>query len=140
MGVDGFFVISGYLITSSWARSRSTWTFLKRRCLRILPGFVVAFLISVLVGFYSSHAAEGGLRPGLVLDLLALSEPKVRGAFPTNPIAGSANGSMWTIAPEVAHYLIIMALGLVCLQSAGEWERPLAISTAMASPTSATRT
>lgn len=52
IGVDIFFVISGYCISSSvmsfMSRGRSAWTFLLDRCVRILPVFWVALALAIL--------------------------------------------------------------------------------------------
>ncbi len=37
-----FFIVSGFLIAMSWERSKTVWDYLKRRFLRIYPGFIVA--------------------------------------------------------------------------------------------------
>ena len=41
VAVDGFFLISGYLITQSRDRTASTASFCAKRAARILPGYVV---------------------------------------------------------------------------------------------------
>jgi len=47
--VSIFFVISGYLITSSWLSSSSPTSFLIKRALRILPALALAVLLSVFI-------------------------------------------------------------------------------------------
>ena len=49
LGVDGFFILSGFLITASWSRDPRPRSFLRKRVTRIVPGFVVAYILSVLV-------------------------------------------------------------------------------------------
>ena len=51
IAVLGFFGVSGYLVTASWQRSSGIWSFLKKRALRIFPGFWVCLLfVAFLVG------------------------------------------------------------------------------------------
>lgn len=110
--LDGFFVMSGFLVAASWFRSARPRDFLRNRALRIVPGFVVAFVVSVALGIACSRTPARGLDPDLLVKLVMLRGPKVEGAYPDNVFAGTVNGSMWTIAPEVAHYLILLALGM----------------------------
>ena len=44
IAVYGFFIISGFLIARSFEYSQSLMQYLGKRALRIVPGFVVAFL------------------------------------------------------------------------------------------------
>src|SRR5271170_1260907 len=56
LGVDGFFVLSGYLIVQSWLGDPEFLNFLRKRILRIVPGYLVAVVLSTL--------AVGLLAPG----------------------------------------------------------------------------
>lgn len=116
LAVDAFFVISGYLITASWLHSRGPLHYLKKRALRIYPGFLVASLVCVLVvapmaGAHlhdvlgPRHAAESLARMGLLM------MPKVPHAFLHAPLQG-LNISLWTIRYEFLCYLAVMTLGL----------------------------
>ena len=49
LAVNFFFVISGFLITQSWFASRSCDDFLRKRILRIFPGYIVAFIVSEII-------------------------------------------------------------------------------------------
>jgi peptidoglycan/LPS O-acetylase OafA/YrhL len=49
VGVAGFFVVSGYFITRSYVQIGSLPRFLWHRALRILPGYWVCLLVTVLV-------------------------------------------------------------------------------------------
>ena len=44
-----FFIVSGFLISGSWLRSSSASQYLKRRFLRIFPGYICAAAASVFV-------------------------------------------------------------------------------------------
>ncbi|CAH2598861.1 Acyltransferase [Rhodovastum atsumiense] len=116
LAVDGFFLISGYLITASWETSRTTGQYLLKRVLRIYPGFIVAFLISLLVvgplagGDLASLLGRPGLRQ--FARMLLLGEPQLQGAFVDLPYP-ALNGSMWTVIYEFRFYLATMALGIL---------------------------
>jgi peptidoglycan/LPS O-acetylase OafA/YrhL len=112
--VDGFFVMSGYLVCASWLRDPRPGAWLRRRASRVVPAFVVAFLFSVDVGL----ACLRGVAPRVdVFELLGrlvmLKGPRIPGAFPDNLFPGKVNGALWTIAPEVAHYLIFLGIARV---------------------------
>jgi peptidoglycan/LPS O-acetylase OafA/YrhL len=47
VAVDGFFLLSGYLIVKSWERSGSLWEYSQKRLRRIYPAFVVACVVCV---------------------------------------------------------------------------------------------
>lgn len=119
LAVDGFFIISGYLITSSYQHSTSPASFMAKRVLRIYPGFVVAFLLCVYLLAPWVGGAPGSYRLGLAPDslfgsLLLLRSPQVPGVF-----AGAhyphLNGATWTIKWEFLAYLFVLAVGLLGL-------------------------
>jgi peptidoglycan/LPS O-acetylase OafA/YrhL len=115
--VNFFFAISGYLITSSWLRCKGSVDYLRRRVLRIHPGFIVAvffcFLIAAPLG--ADHAVEYFHRPTAYLSLLlpVFYSSTVAVSFPHNPLPGVVNGSLWTIPCEFLMYLLVMLLGLI---------------------------
>ena len=119
LAVDGFFLISGYLITRSWVSDPSVLRFLARRALRLYPGFVVASVISVFVvgplgaAVVGDYFRELNLRQVLV-GFLVLRDPHTPAVFAGTPV-GSVNGSMWTISFEARCYLLAMLLGLMGL-------------------------
>ena len=49
LGVDFFFILSGFLITMSWDKNPHALSFLKKRILRIYPAYMAAFLVSVSI-------------------------------------------------------------------------------------------
>ncbi len=110
IAVNGFFLISGFLIALSWQRSRGLLDYLRRRALRIYPGFLVAVAFcSLAVGplltpdlgaywkqfdvsqfFIHAFNLDGALTPGL-----------------------TTNGSLWSIRYEFFCYLAIAGMGLI---------------------------
>jgi peptidoglycan/LPS O-acetylase OafA/YrhL len=111
--VDGFFLLSGFLIVQSWTDDPELLNFLRKRLLRIVPGYVVAAVLSV--------AAVGLLAPGtdhffhklgmpFLRSLLVFTIPETPPVLPGMPDA-VVNGSLWTLAYEVRCYLLVGVLG-----------------------------
>ena len=119
LSVDGFFLLSGFLILHSWQRDPSFGPFLLRRILRIYPGFIVATLIGgLLVAPYfaaSASAYWSAFEPfRFVTWMLALTEPAVPPSFAGLPYP-DLNGAMWTIQYEFLCYLLVGILGVAGL-------------------------
>ncbi|MBQ8200479.1 MAG: acyltransferase [Clostridia bacterium] len=118
LAVDGFLVISGYLIVQSAHRSRNALVFLKKRALRIWPGLICALVFTALIigglAYDGTYAEYLRIRDGgplsyifhwLTLNLAA--EPwNITGVF-TGNLAHGVNVSLWTIKHEVSLYLLI---------------------------------
>lgn len=111
VGVDAFFVLSGFLVAASWAGSRGWGDFLTRRATRVYPGFLAAVAFSSLVA--APWLATRGIRrpptatfsgiafPALLLDYRELG----------------MNGSLWTISYDFYYYLFIGMVGAAGLLS-----------------------
>jgi peptidoglycan/LPS O-acetylase OafA/YrhL len=116
LALFGFFVISGYLITASWQRSRSWTEFARRRACRILPGFVLAVLFSFLIaGPLGADSISRYFRDPSswrFLTLLLMRGPEgVLSTLRSNPLPCNLNGSLWTIRIEIACYVLTAAAG-----------------------------
>jgi peptidoglycan/LPS O-acetylase OafA/YrhL len=114
VGVDGFFLLSGYLIVQSWLGDPELLNYLRKRVLRIVPGYLVAVVVSTL--------AVGLLAPGIsnffrsldrhfLNSVVLLSSPMTPPVFPGRPYA-MVNGAMYTIGYEFRCYLLVALLGL----------------------------
>ncbi len=108
LGVDVFFVISGYVITSSlvrlMAQSPEHWraAFLVRRAARIYPLYLVSSLLFLLIVDASALTGPDWLWQA-VSHLLLLHN-----LLPAT--SGSINGVAWTIATEAQLYLLTLLL------------------------------
>ena len=118
VGVHGFFIISGYLITKSFVESRSTASYLTKRFLRIVPGYLFSFVFCVLV---VASLVGGGpfimstpVLKDLFFQAITLRQPIVPGVFQGLPYP-VVNGAMWTIAYEFRCYLAAALIGLLGL-------------------------
>ena len=133
VAVDGFFLISGYLITKSFIDTPAIVSYLKRRVARIVPGYAIAFLISALcigpfVGGASVLSVSG--IGHLLTQMATLLPPKVIGVFPGLAYP-SLNSSLWTIRFEFECYLAIAALGALGLLRPQFWRALAAVAAAL---------
>lgn len=128
--VQGFFLISGYLITQSYYSSHSTVDYLRRRVFRIYPAFIVAYLASVII-----LAPLVGGRTDLSLHALYrmffLQSPPSTPGLLKGLHYPALNGSMWTIAYEFRCYLLVLLLGVTGVLSNRKAVLALAILTAI---------
>jgi len=117
IAVCGFFVLSGFLIRQSQARSSSIISFFRKRALRIIPGLWVAILITVfvigslttalpLVKYFSNTGTWTYLVSNSFLMPFAKALP---GVFSHNPET-VVNGSLWTLRYEVLFYALLSSL------------------------------
>ena len=122
--VEGFFLISGFLITQSWQRSKSGLDYAKKRVLRIVPALVGVLLVTVFVigpiatnlrlasYFHNPHTyAYLGFMGAKSLH----QTDRLPGVFLHNPTPFQVNGSLWTIRCEVLCYIMVAILGLLRL-------------------------
>ena len=118
IGVGIFFVMSGYLITSSWLASSSPQSFLLKRALRIFPALIVAVLLTTFV--LGPLVSELALARYLAADgtwtylqnIVLVTRYALPGVFTDNPFPQVVNGSLWTLPLEVLMYIGVMLLGL----------------------------
>jgi peptidoglycan/LPS O-acetylase OafA/YrhL len=118
IGVDLFFVISGFLITGLLIRERekkgriSFSRFYARRVRRILPAAAVCLLITIPLAYYLMTLIE---RPPAMLDAAsaALSFANVRFAVTTDyfhPVSYSPFLHFWSLGVEEQFYFVWPAL------------------------------
>ena len=120
MGVAIFFVISGFLIAQSLARSPSPQNFLWKRCLRIFPGLIVAALITVfLIGpiltsmpISQYFMTRETFKYLMVAKLYPPYPDTLPGVFEQDPNR-SVNGSLWTLAYEFTCYFALLFVNLI---------------------------
>jgi len=116
--VNGFFAVSGFLVTMSFAR-RGWRDYALARALRILPGLLAAILIAAFVlgpamtGLaLADYLAAPGLRRFLADTVVSLkSNTSLPGVFEAGPYRAPL-GTIWTLRYELYCYVGILALGL----------------------------
>jgi peptidoglycan/LPS O-acetylase OafA/YrhL len=127
LAVDGFFVVSGFLVTASWLRLGSTGRYAWHRFLRLVPGFWACLLVTALV-VAPIAAVLVGRDPGSVFTAdedPAWRYPLVNGALPILQfrIAGVVSeggedvfdGALWTLQYEATCYAVVALLGVLAL-------------------------
>jgi peptidoglycan/LPS O-acetylase OafA/YrhL len=125
--VDGFFAISGYLITSSWVRDPRLRDYFAARGLRVLPGIwvclvVIAFVVAPVGVTMQGGSATKLLLSGAPLQYVLINIPAVGGlqfdigGTPTGvPYPGFWDSSLWTLIWEVFCYIAVALLGVAGL-------------------------
>lgn len=126
MFVDGFFAISGFLITWSWFRRPRLRDYFVARGLRILPGFWVCLIIIAFVIAPIAVAIQGG-EPGKLLFSgapfqyvfrnfgLLIQQNDIAGTPLGVPRVGEWDSSLWTLYWEALCYIAIAILGITGL-------------------------
>jgi peptidoglycan/LPS O-acetylase OafA/YrhL len=119
LAVDGFFLISGYLITKSIFERPILSEYLIKRAARIMPGFLVSFWLCYLVVAPCAGAGRFAFTPNQILTnvirCLLFFPPIALGAFHNLPYP-YLNGSMWTIFFEAECYLAIALVGFFAIR------------------------
>lgn len=115
LGLDGFFIISGYFIYQSLQRSSNLFSYYKKRFLRLFPALFVVLLITLLlspfvyeghIGFFKNPEVYTYLPNNLSLYGF---QPVINGIFDHNPYH-SINGSLWTVRYEFSLYIALSLL------------------------------
>lgn len=116
-----FFVISGYLVTSSWYNDPHFVRFSARRILRIWPALVaVVFFTAYGLGTWVTELPKTDyVMHRATFDYLNILRMRIHyvlpGVFENNPYPKGVNGSLWTIPLEVRCYIVLVFAGLVGL-------------------------
>jgi len=116
LSVTVFFAISGYLVTNSYYRSSSFWTYFEKRLRRLFPGLIVCSAIMVfglcaLLGkdsFFSYAFSARGI--GAFINSVWMEGFRDTNKFTADYIYPNAvNGSLWTLRYEFFSYILIPA-------------------------------
>lgn len=121
--VDGFFAISGFLITGAWYSRPQIRHYIANRALRILPAFYACLVVTAFVVAPLGAFLQGGNWRGLVgstapLEYIAsnlsvwITQSDIGGTPQGIPYPGTWNGSLWTLGWEVLCYAGILLLGV----------------------------
>jgi peptidoglycan/LPS O-acetylase OafA/YrhL len=125
IGVQGFFVLSGYLVYASLQRSSSMILYGEKRIRRLYPAYATVVIVCALAALVLSPEARANLGAvaaylGWNLIFLNFMAPDLPGVFEANRFS-EVNGALWTLKIEVLFYLILPVLA-VLLRLAGRYK------------------
>lgn len=121
IAVDIFFIISGFLVGSSFFNRKSIFSFILSRFLRVYPGLILAVFLTILLGSYftTTSLPEYFMNEQTIkyffknITLFFGVEYKLPHVFENLPYPNVINGSLWTLPWEVKMYLYLLILGLL---------------------------
>lgn len=120
--VDGFFAVSGFLITRSWLQRPHLRQYWFARFLRIFPGLwvcvlVTAFVIAPITGAIKHWSVPLSAEVAYALNngLLNVYYAGINGTPQGIPWPGVWNGSLWTLIFELLCYVMVCVLGVLGL-------------------------
>jgi len=118
LSIQGFFIISGALVYSSWQRSDGLSDYVGKRVRRLYPAYAVIILVPALISAVLSFGQAGAFQDVLrylAANLIFLNfiESELPGLFGGNRYS-EVNGALWTLKIEVMFYIAlpILAWGL----------------------------
>lgn len=114
LAVQLFFMLSGFFSVTSFERSASSISFLKKRFFRIYPAYaLVVFSSFLLLSFISTPGLAAYFQSSMSWKYLSANlifanflAPVLPGVFEHNFLP-YVNGSLWTLKIEVAYFLIV---------------------------------
>ena len=124
VAVAVFFVLSGYLITKSFVRSKNISSYVISRLVRIYPalwgclilcafGFGLYFTSLPTAEYLSSAKLWSFLKTNSLMLKVDFLLPPAGQLFPENPNPRGINGSLWTLPAEIRCYILVAIFGVL---------------------------
>ena len=127
VGVDVFFVVSGFLVTGSLLARDSLRTFLRARVLRIFPALIVsAFGTALVIGPFVTELPLTRYLGAWDTWRFALQNSVtwpwgvrwwLPGVFLHQPGGPAVNGALWSLPWELTMYVMLAVLGALMLSA-----------------------
>ncbi len=114
IAVQGFFIISGFLVAKSYTNTPSLKEYFIKRAKRILPAYIVVLLFSAItLSYFSSFSFSNYFTDlnvyiylGWNAIFLNFMQPCLPGLFENNLIC-AVNGALWTLKIEEGFYIVL---------------------------------
>ena len=114
VAVQGFFIISGFLVAKSYTNTSSLKAYFIKRAKRILPAYIVVLLFSAITlsyfsGFsFSDYFTDIDVYTYLGWNAVFLNfiHPCLPGLFENNLMC-AVNGALWTLKVEEGFYIVL---------------------------------
>lgn len=124
IAVQGFFIISGFLVAKSYVNTPSLKGYFIKRVKRILPAYIVVLLFSAItLSFFSSFSFSEYLLDINVYKYLGWNSiflnfmhPCLPGLFENNLMC-VVNGALWTLKVEEGFYLVLPLIFYAIIKS-----------------------
>ena len=113
IGLNGFFIISGYLIYQSLDRSKTIINYLWKRILRLFPALFVVLLLTVILALFLYEGPVSKVNNKDFYSYIPRNlslynlQYNITGVFGKNPFPSAINGSLWTICYEFTLYILL---------------------------------
>ncbi len=121
VSIQGFFIVSGALVSGSLARASGLADYAGKRIRRLYPAYAVIVLIPAAISFALTQDGQGVLRYlAANLTFLNFLEPNLPGLFTANRFT-AVNGALWTLKIEVMFYLALPLILLVLTSLRSVW-------------------
>lgn len=133
-GILGFFGLSGYLITASFNNSKSIYSFISHRIIRIFPAYwvcliITSFCIAPAIAYlggqdlknFNFFESQGSLFYFINNFFLKINQWSVNNVLDKAYYNGSLNGSLWSLFPELMCYVLVLFLGITNIFKNSKW-------------------
>lgn len=127
LALNGFFVLSGFLVTRSLVTRKSLPRFAWHRFLRIVPGFWVcligtAFVLAPVAALLSGHGVLAvftgeDTATGFVWRNagLLMTQPEISGLLDANGAPANFGGALWSLSVQAVCYGLAATLGTLAV-------------------------
>jgi peptidoglycan/LPS O-acetylase OafA/YrhL len=114
IAVQGFFIISGFLVAKSYTNTPSLKEYFIKRAKRILPAYIVVLLfLAIILSYFSSYSFLDYFSDVNVYKYLGWNSvflnfmhPCLPGLFENNLMC-AVNGALWTLKVEEGFYIVL---------------------------------